>query len=301
MATARGFAFVDGVFSSLAEARVPITDRGFLFADSVFETVRTYQRKPFLLGDHLDRLRRSADTLQIPVPWSDQHFGEVVAGLLSRGAQQAEAVLRIMVTRGDGGHGLAFPEPQRSRLVVFSRPLPALDSVLYREGVKVVLPEAARHKGQAVPADVKSGSYLAAVLALAEARLSGGFEALLRASDGAVSEATTSNVFVVRDGVLMTPGLSDHILPGITRALVLSIARSRDLKIVEEPIYESSLLSADEVFLTSSIKEVLPVNSVGDKAVGSDCPGPITVILMDAFAAQVEVLSRRGVARLSEL
>ncbi len=169
-----GSAWVDGRVVPLDEARVPVSDRGFLFADSVFETVRTYDKRPFLLGDHLDRLRRSADKLLLPVPWGDEMLAETAGQLLEVSALRSEAVLRIMVTRGDGGHGIAFPEPQEPRLVVLCRPVPTLRADLYREGVKVVLPAAARSKDHAVPADVKSGSYLANVLALAEARAGGG-------------------------------------------------------------------------------------------------------------------------------
>ncbi len=300
MTKASGSAWLDGRIVPLSEARVPVSDRGFLFADSVFETVRTYDHVPFLLGDHLDRLRRSAKKLMLPVPWSDQKLVDVVAGLLADWSAGEEAVLRIMVTRGEGGHGIALPEPQIPRLVVLCRPLAVLSRELYERGVKVVLPSATRGKDHAVPADVKSGSYLANVLALAEARSQGGFEALLRGADGSISEASTSNLFLVKNGTLLTPGIGDHILPGITRSLVLLLARSMNLIVSEEPITDFQLLSADEVFLTSSLKEVLPVHSVGDHVVGRAGPGPLTSELMEAFASRARELSSQAVMRLSE-
>ena len=296
-----GSAWLEGRIVPLSEACIPVSDRGFLFADSVFETVRTYGHVPFLLGDHLDRLRRSASKLLIPVPWGDEHLADVVSALLADWPGAEEAVLRIMVTRGDGGNGIAFPEPQSPRLVVLCRPLAAPSGELYRLGVKVVLPNSTRGKHHAVPADVKSGSYLANVLALAEARAQGGFEAILRGADGSLSEATTSNLFLVKDGCLLTPGVGDQILPGITRALVLVLAQSMSLVVVEERITEQQLLAADEVFLTSSIKEVLPVSAVGDQPVGRERPGPLTRELMEAFAGRVRALSAQGVMRLSEV
>jgi len=296
-----GSAWLEGRIVPLSEACIPVSDRGFLFADSVFETVRTYGHVPFLLGDHLDRLRRSASKLLIPVPWGDEYLADVVSALLADWPGAEEAVLRIMVTRGDGGNGIAFPEPQSPRLVVLCRPLAAPSGELYRLGVKVVLPNSTRGKHHAVPADVKSGSYLANVLALAEARAQGGFEAILRGADGSLSEATTSNLFLVKDGCLLTPGVGDQILPGITRALVLVLAQSMSLVVVEERITEQQLLAADEVFLTSSIKEVLPVSAVGDQSVGRERPGPLTRELMEAFAGRVRALSAQGVMRLSEV
>jgi len=296
-----GTAWVDGRRQPLAEARVPVSDRGFLFADSVFETVRTYQQHPFLFGDHLDRLRRSAQALMLPVPWSDAELSDICDQLLAGWPAAHEAALRVVVTRGDGGHGLALPEPQRPRLVVLCRPLPVLDTSLYEQGVAVVLPTQARVKERSVPAHVKSGSYLANVLALLEARQAGGFEALLRATDGSLSEASTSNLFLVTDGGLVTPGIHDSILPGITRALVLALARSEGLRVREQAVDEAALLAADEVFLTSSIKEVLPVVAVGQRPVGDRSPGPVTRSIMASFRRHTLELAGRQIERLCEV
>ena len=296
-----GSAWLDGRIVPLDQASVPVSDRGFLFADSVFETVRTYARRPFLLGDHLDRLRRSANKVLLPLPWTDEMLSDVVEQLLDRWPKGQEAVLRIMVTRGDGGHGLALPEPQVPRLVVLCRPLPTLNRDLYVRGVKVVLPSEVQSKDHAIPADVKSGSYLANVLALAEARARGGFEALLRGMDGSLSEASTSNLFVAKNSVLMTPGISDDILPGITRSLVLALAHALQLVVSEQSISDEQVFSADEVFLTSSIKEVLPVRAVGNRRISSTCPGPVTELLMNGFGSRARELSSSGVLRLSEV
>jgi len=292
-------AWVDGRVWPLSEARVSVSDRGFLFADSVFETIRTYGQQPFLLGDHLDRLRRSAQALALPVPWPDVELADIVASLLDGWPAEQEAALRIVVTRGDGGHGLALPEPQRPRLVVLCRPLPSLDAELYRCGVKVVLPTDARVKEHSVPAHVKSGSYLANVLALAEAHREGGFEALLRASDGSISEASTSNLFLVKSGRLVTPGVDDHILPGITRALVIALAESLGVEVLQRTVEDNDLFSADEVFLTSSIKELVPVVTVGDHQVSDGLPGEMTRRLTELFGSKTRELAGRGVERLS--
>ncbi len=301
MSSSPGTAWIDGRVVPLSEARVPVTDRGFQFADSVFETIRTYGQRPFLVGEHLDRLRRSAQALMLPVPWSDGDLQDATGQLLAGWSRGQEAALRIVITRGDGGHGLALPEPQCPRLVILCRPLPPLARELYTQGVKVVLPSAARFKEHGVPAHVKSGSYLANVLALAEARRAGGFEALLRAADGSLSEASTSNLFLVSNGRLFTPGLEDDILPGITRAVVIGLASAAGIPVEEGPVSDEHLLAADEVFMTSSVKEVLPVVEVGEQVIGSGVPGAMTRQLMDLFRGKTSELSARGVRRLDEV
>lgn len=292
----RGLCWIDGRVVPLAEATVPVTDRAFLLADSVFDTVRTYGGRPLLLGDHLDRLRRSAAELFLPVPWSDARLTAVVEELLA--AWSGEATLRLMVTRGDGGSGLRLPEPQTPRLVVLLRPLNPPEPGLVERGVAVV--RATGGKDAGVPAHVKSGSYLGNVLALREARARGGYEALLRGPDGTWAEATTSNLFVVRGGVLITPGAAEHILPGITRALVLAAARADGLEVAERPVDDALLGSAEEAFLTSSIKEVLPVVLLDGQPVGDGAPGPVTARVRGLFRRAVDRIQAGGHDRLVE-
>ncbi len=293
-------AYVDGEVTPLAQACVPVTDRGFLYADSVFETVRGYSTWPFLLGDHLDRLRRSAATLYMPVPWSDDRFWEIVHALAKRSGI-AEPTYRITVTRGEGGSGLSFPEPQNPRLVVLCRHKPHLPPGLHRDGVAVMLPESSTQKTGRVPADVKSGSYLSNVLALREAREKGGFDALLRGGDGNWSEGTTANLFVVRGGLITTPPVSGDILPGITRALVLIVAREAGMDVVEAPVGDALLFGADEMFLTSSIKEVVPVVGLEGRALGDGRPGPITRRVQALFREGVDRLVAANAARLTDV
>ena len=140
MAFSEGFAWLEGRVQPLSEARIPVTDRGFLLADSIFDSVRTYGGRAFLLGDHLDRLRRSAEALAMPVPWKDAELTGIVDSLLAACPGDSEAVLRIVVARGDGGHGLVLPEPQAPRLVVLCRPLSSPPAAAYTDGVAVGLP-----------------------------------------------------------------------------------------------------------------------------------------------------------------
>ncbi len=295
-----GRAWIDGRVVPLAAARVPVTDRGFLLGDGVFDTVRTYGRRPFLLGDHLDRLRRSCAALVLPVPWSDEELIAVVDALLDGWPADREAVLRLVVTRGDGGHGLALPEPQVPRLLALCRPMPSWPDRARTDGIGLARPAEDRIKDSAVPAHVKSANYLAGVLALAEARRLGAAEALLRAPDGTWAEATTSNLFVVRDGRIRTPGV-EHVLPGVTRRLTLAATRADGLTVDEGPVDDATLLAADEVFITSSVKEVVPVVRLDDRPVGDGRPGPITRRVIDLFAAAVRRIQEQGASRTSEV
>ena len=294
-----GVAWIDGGIVPLEEARIPVTDRGFLFADSVFDTVRTYDGRPFLLGDHLDRLRRSAHTLALPIPWPDAVLvGHVEATLAARGFP-GEAAVRIMVTRGDGGSGLALPEPTRPRLVILCRPAPVVPAALQSAGISLVRPGGTQ-KASAVPGHVKSGAYLPNVLALHGGRARGGFEALLRGDDGSWREATTSNLFAVRAGTVITPGEDAGILIGITRALVLAQCAALGLPVTIRSLWDADLDAADELFITSSMKEVLGVATLNGAPVGAGRPGPITVRLQAAFRSAVRALTQRGARRLSD-
>ncbi len=295
-----GLAWVEGEVLPMAEARVPVTDRSFLYADSIYDTVRTYERRPFLLGDHLDRLRRSGETLSLPVPWRDHELFAIVADLMESWPEASEASLRIIVTRGDGGHGLALPVPTNPRLVVMARPLLPPKPSLYQDGVRVGRPPEQLARGSSIASHVKSGSYLANVLALQAVRQRGAFEGLLRGVDGSWAEATTSNLFVVSGGVLHTPGTSDQILPGVTRALVLALAKQDAITVRERPLFDADLESADEIFLTSSIKEILPVSHLDEARVGGKIPGPVTARLSLLYPQAVQRLLEEDVTRLGD-
>ena len=296
---AEGSAWIDGRVVPLSEARVPVTDRGFLFADSVFDTVRTYRGQPFLLGDHLDRLRASAATLFLPVPWPDSFLHEAVHATLATRGFVGEASVRIVVTRGDGGSGLSFPDPQVPRLVVLCRPTPTAYEGLAAVGVELVRPVDHVGKG-GVPGHVKSGNYLGNVLALHEGQRAGGMESLMRGPDGSWGEATTSNLFAVQGGALVTPGPAAGVLPGITRALVLAVARDAGLDVAERSLFDGDLEAADELFITSSLKEVLPATALDGAVVGDGAPGPVTRHLQVLVDAAIQRIVAQAHARLTE-
>lgn len=279
---------IDGAITPAEEAKVSVYDRGFLYGDSVFETVRTYRGEPYALTEHLDRLARSAEHVHIPLPVTLEALAREVRDVITQ-AHNPESSARIMLTRGTGPLGLDPTVELLPLRVIIVEPLHTLPASLYEDGVSVILVQTQR-AGDATGGTAKVGNYLASVLALSKARAAGAHEALILNQRGEVAEGTTSNVFMVREGAVTTPPLDAGILPGITRQKLLEAAREMGIAIREASISPVELAAADEVFLSSSIREVLPVVRVDGRQVGSGRPGPVTKALHAAFRRGAGVL-----------
>jgi branched-chain amino acid aminotransferase len=271
----------------LAEAAaISVYDRGFLYGDSVFETIRTYGGKPFALGEHLARLERSAERVFIPLPASV----EVIAAEVEKGlalAKNPESFVRVMLTRGTGPLGLdpdLAHDPSRVVLIEpFSPPLPEA----YEEGIDAILVHAARATDASSAAGAKVANYLTSLLAIREARRKGATEAFIVDAHGAVLEGTTSNVFYVKEGALVTPPENAGILAGITRAYVLRAAADIGVTAELREVREPELFAADEVFISSTLREILPVVRLDGRAIAHGRPGPVTRRLHEAFRKYV--------------
>ena len=286
---------IDGVLVPAGEARVPVFDRGFLYGDSVYEVIRTYGLAPFATTPHLDRLAASAERTALRIPWSDARMEEEIGRVVqaSRGGDEddpegapwnrGERSIRVVVTRGSGEMGLDPGLASDPMVVLLALPLRGPPLSAYRKGVPtwpVGGPGGPRRGGDP---SAKTGEHLFHVLAVREARAHDAHEALLVDGSGCVTEGASSNVFAVRGGVLETPPLGAGILAGVTRALVVGIARDLGIPVQERPLPLSALEGADEAFLTSTVREVLPVVRVGDRAIGRGEPGPVTGRLHAAF------------------
>ena len=262
-------------------------DRGFLYGEAVYENFRTYSGIPLLLDRHLERLRRSAAFLEIPVPASD---GEIAARIRRAGealADPGERSVRVILSAGTGDGGPV--------LVVLARPLPPLPVDPEREGVGVLLGRFVRSTPGGLPGGVKTTGLALARRAVREAEAVGAHEALVRAPDGALTEGATSNLFWVEGRTVFTPPGESGLLPGITRGLVADTLGGLGIALVEQPLPEERLLRADEAFLTSSSREVLPVGWTvtpeGCRApVGGGRPGRVTLRILAGY--------RRAVARV---
>lgn len=272
------------------EALVPVLDRGFLYGDSVYEVVRTYSGSPlapFALGPHLDRMERTAARIGLRLPPRAVTELEITRTLEAAG--NAESYVRIMVTRGTGKFGLA-PEPQDTpRLIILVRPLDALPSSLYEKGLHLAVVRTRRNHQRTLDPKAKTGNYLNSVLAAGEAQAAGADDAIFLDLDGNITECSASNIFFAKDGVVVTPPLSQALLDGITRGVVLELARAEGWHVREQPHGPGALKDADEVFVTSTLKEVLAVttlsmledNDPAPRPVGDGKPGPIARRLLE--------------------
>jgi branched-chain amino acid aminotransferase len=275
---------IDGVVCAPEEARVSVYDRGFLYGDSVFETIRTYGGKPFALDEHIHRLERSAGEVGIalPVP-ADQIAEETLRAVTEAG--NPESYARLMLTRGSGKLGLDPSHADQPLRIVIIEPLKMPPKEIYQRGIRARSIQTVRAADAANSA--KLGNYLASVLALREAQAGGADEALVVNRDGLVIEGTTANVMSVRAGRVVTPPLTAGVLAGITRARVLDIARELGFEVDEEAFTPTELARSDELFLTSSIREIVPVVMLDGMPIGNGEPGAVTRALHAAFRRRV--------------
>jgi len=280
-----GAVWIDGVLQPAQEARVSVFDRGFLYGDSAFEVMRTYDRRPFREAAHLARLRRSCERLLIALRQSDQQLSEIVASTITASGLP-ECYVRVMVTRGVGPMNIDLAQATTPSVLVFALPLTPLAASVYANGIAVGLSRASRATDGTRAVGAKTSNYLGSVMALHEVKQRGAQEALILGPSGEVIEGATSNVFVVRAGELITPPIDAGILAGITRQTVLELAAEQALPVRETQLHPSDLYQADEVFITSTVREVVPVVRVDDKLIGDGKPGPISARVLAAYRAK---------------
>lgn len=272
---------IDGVVIDPEAAAIPVLDRGFLYGDSAFEVLRTYGGQPFEMSAHLARLSWSCERIGIPPASEATLKSEIEAAL--RAAENDESYVRVIVTRGVTAIGLAVGESVRPRRVIVVLPLAPRDPALDREGVEVATVAIARALDGTGAAGAKASNYLPNILALEAARARGAYEAISVASGGEILEGSTSNLFVVKDGVVLTPPLSVGILGGITRRVVMRAAAEDGVEVRERLLFPPDLYRADEAFITSTLREVVGVARADGVVIGSGAPGPLTRRLHAAF------------------
>jgi branched-chain amino acid aminotransferase len=278
------FASVDGQILPAEQARVSVLDNGFTFGDSVYETLRTYGGRPFALDRHLERLRRSGAALGIQIPQGDAELGAHLAALL-RQAGNEESYIRIIVSRGVGDISYRFDRVKGPTVVMVVKPYEPVPEYLHREGVALVISDVRRNHPRALDPAIKSCNLLNNILAVREAQAKGAFEPIMLNDEGQVAEGASSNIFLVTAGTLLTPPLEAGILPGVTRAVVLELAPDLGIPVREETLRAPDLFAADEAFITSTLKELLPATSIDGQPVGDGRPGPVTARLLEAFRA----------------
>jgi branched-chain amino acid aminotransferase len=301
---------LDGSLVAPQDAKVSVLDRGFLYGDSVYEVIRTYGGAPFEQDAHLARLARSAERIGLGLKWDAARTAAEISRTLAaaRGGAEppdpeaapwnrGERYVRVVMTRGAGEIGLDPALAVDPVAVVIVQPLRGPPARDYVEGVKAAIVGVRQSSPASLDPAAKTGAHLTNVLAVREARAAGAHEALLLDERGLVTEGSSSNVFAVRSGRLRTPPLAAGILEGVTRGVVLRLARAEDVPVEEAPLSPDDLARADEIFITSTQREILPVTRLGDGRVGSGRPGPVTFRLHQAFrrvaGGPVRVAERR--------
>ncbi|WP_123400060.1 D-amino acid aminotransferase [Inmirania thermothiophila] len=284
-----GRCWLDGRWLPLAQARVSVLDRGFLFGDGVYEVIPVYGGRPLRLEQHLDRLEASLGHIRLANPLPRARWRELLAEAVHEGGG-GDLALYLQVTRGPAPRrDHAFPAEPRPTVLVLPSPLADAGALRARGAVVVTLPDI-RWRW----CHVKAITLLANVLARQQAAELGADEALL-VRDGLVSEGSASNVFVVADGVVRTPPKGEHMLPGITRDLVLELLREAGLPCREEPLPAARLAGAEEIWISSSTRELLPVVRLDGRPVGDGRPGPLFARAWALYDAYREAV-RRGEA-----
>ena len=263
-------AYLNGEFLPRAQARLPITDRGLLFGDSVYEVVPAYGGRPFRVEHHLRRLDRSLAAIRMENPLSHAQWRQVFEQLTRQLPGQDQSIY-LQVTRGAYPvRNHVIPAETRPNVLAFVAPMSPRDDAVARQGIRVITLDDIRwHR-----CDIKATTLLANVLARAQASDEDADEAIL-IRNGAAMEGTASNLFVVSNGLLITPPDSDELLPGITRDLVLELAQEEGLPYAQASIAAADLESADEIWLTSSTREVAAVVELNGRPVGNGKPGEL--------------------------
>ena len=283
---------VNGHITVEAHAVVPVFDHGFLYGEGVYETLRTYNGRPFLFDRHMRRLRTSLRMLDLTVTLDDEGIGRRIDDTLAAAAlSPTEAYIRLLITRGVGELSYDPSVCPTPTIVVIVKPLANVDAETIARGVDVAIVPMVRNHPDTVNPLIKSNNLLNSALAMQQALKLGAFEGVMRNYRGELAECTTANLFVVKDNAVLTPPLGAGLLAGITREFVLEIAAELGTPAREAVLRDADLFGADEAFLTSTTREVVPIVRVDGRSIGSGQPGPVTGRLLEAYRRKAQALT----------
>jgi branched-chain amino acid aminotransferase len=275
------YIFFNGKIIPDTERCISSGDRGFLYGDGIFETLRSYKGVPFKLADHLERMHRSAEKLKILPVYTNAEISESITRLLEKNSIQ-DAYIRITLSRGEGGSALQMSDGLRSTILIQAKPFKPYDEKLYNEGMSLCVSKQRRSTTSPICRH-KTTNLLTSILLKEEARERSAHDSIVLDTDGYVAECIVSNIFMVKDGSVITPSLDTNILPGITRSTVLDICQNSGIPAREEYFKIETLIKADEVFITNSLMEIMPVSMIEEYQIGKTVPGKITQQLMSEY------------------
>lgn len=278
--------YIDGAYYSREDAKISVFDHGFLYGDGVFEGIRAYSGKIFRLSEHLDRLYDSAKTIDLKPPVTKEELADAIVATCKKN-NLTEAYIRPIITRGIGDLGLDPRKCPKASVVIMAVEWGAMYGDLYEKGLKAVSVSVRRNPAEALPPNVKSLNYLNNILAKIEANYKGGDEAIFFDTNGYLSEGSGDNIFVIKNGSIITPPTLNN-LRGITRMVAIEIAAELGIGVSERNMGYFDLYSADEVFVTGTAAEVAPITLIDGRVIGTGKPGPITRQMMEKFKVVVQ-------------
>ncbi len=275
--------WLDGKLVDEGDAKLSVCDHGTLYGDGVFEGIRVYGGRTFRTRDHVDRLFASAECIRLAIPYTKQELVSAMRETLDANGITDSGYIRLVITRGPGTLGLSPFKCPTPGVFIIADQIALYPEEMYANGMAVIIAETVRVSPRMIPSSVKSLNYLNNILAKIEAIDAGVAEAIMLNEDGNVAECTGDNIFLVRDGALVTPPLSASVLPGITRGVVLELAAALGIEANEATVSPDDLLAADECFLTGTAAEVIAVTRVNGSEIGNGKAGPVTQKVLTAF------------------
>ncbi len=273
----KNYCYLNGKILPVQDAMVSVYDIGLLRGYGIYEGITTYKNKPFRLADHLARFRASAKILDLTVPFSDEEIRGAIESLVSKNGFE-RTNLRVILTGGNTIAGIEF-DADKPTFYILAEEYKSLPSEMYASGASLIT-----HEHQRALPEYKTINYITAVQVQKERKAKGAIE-VLYVSNGKVLEAATSNIFIVNDGVVITP--KNNVLAGITRKVVIEVAEKK-YSVVEREVTTDELFSADEVFLTASYKEIVPIVAIDGKKIAQGKVGDVTQVLMNDFKEYAE-------------
>ena len=279
--------YLNGLLFPESDAKISVFDYGLLYGYGLFETMRAYNGKVFRIDQHIDRLLKSAKLIEIPIIQTRKEIKNAIDLTLATNNLN-DAHIRITFTYGKGLPRLQFSDNQKTNLIVIADRIPENISKIQKEGIRAIISQVARRNNHSVSSKIKSTNFLDSILAKIEVRAKKADDAILLNSDNFVSEATTSNVFIVSDKKLITPSEDSGILLGITRNTITEISKDIGIIIEQKKLTTKELIKADECFITNSIMEIVPVVEIEGKKIGDGKPGEMTKRLQEEYKKLVE-------------
>ncbi len=279
--------FIDGEFCSQADAKISVFDHGLLYGDGVFEGIRFYNDRVTCLDAHIDRLFDSAKAIHLTIPATHAEVCEIVLETIRRNNLH-DGYIRLVITRGSGGLGLSPYLCEKASIIVIASTISLYPAEKYEKGLILATCATRKPSHDSLSPSVKSLNYLSNVMAKIEAIAAGAEEGVMLNGAGYVAECTGDNIFIVKDGILFTPTVASGSLNGITRRAIIDLARDAGFELREVEMSRYDLYTADELFLTGTAAEVVPVSEYDKRIIGDGKPGQVTRQLIGAYKDLVE-------------